>query len=132
VTLGAEFAAFVAEMLQADGGFGSTLQWRHFVRVENAGTGAVTETPATPNPAPFRGGLTDPVRTRLFGEATLLQARTAVVVPAGALPWDPALLDQVEVVPGHWMRVIDVKELFGPGDSGAPVLIAVVAALGVS
>jgi hypothetical protein len=129
VTLGQEFAEFVAELLQTDGDFGSTMRWRHFTRTENAETGVVTETPAT---ATFRGGVTDPVRTKLFGESTLLEARTAVVVLPGTLPWEPAMLDQVEVTPGRWLRVVDVKELLGPGDAGSPVLIAFVAALGAS
>ena len=59
------------------------------------------------------------------------EARTAVVVPTGALPWEPALSDQVEVAAGRWLRVIDVKELLGPGDTGEPVPIATVVALGV-
>lgn len=127
MTLGADFAAFVAEMVQTDGLFGSTMTWRHVTRAENASTGAVVETNTD---QVFRGAITDPLRTKLFGDSTVELASCAVIVPAGALPFTPSRLDLVQVAAGRWLRVVDTKELLGPGDGGSPVPIAVVAALG--
>lgn len=129
MSFGQDIAAFVASMVQTDGLFGSSLCWRHITRAENPATGAVVLTTAE---QVFRGAVVDPLRTRLFGESTLAGAATAVVVPAGVLPWSPSLLDEVEVSTGRWLRVVDIKELLGPGDTGSPVPIATVAALGVS
>lgn len=126
MTLGQEFADFAAELV--NGEFGCTLQWRHITRTENRATGAVTEASSTYT---IRAAITDPVRTRLFGESTLQQTRSAVLVLPG-VPFAPAVLDQVEVSPGRWLGVVDVKELFGPGENGPPVLIAYAAALGAS
>lgn len=125
MTLGQEFADFAAELVEGE--FGCTLQWRHIARTENRATGAVTETSATYT---IRAAVTDPVRTRLFGEQTLQQARSAVVLLPG-VPFVPAMLDQVEITPGRWLAVVDVKEILGPGENGPPVLIAYAAALGV-
>lgn len=128
MSLGQEFAEMVVELLTTDQDFGSTMRWRHFASVENANTGAVAKTPTEVS---FRGGVVDPARTRLFGDSTLVDARCAVVA-LPSLPFVPALLDQVEITPGRWLRVIDLKEPMGPGDAGSPVLIAYVAALGAS
>ena len=129
MTLGQEFRELVEELLApGDDSFASTMRWRHFTRTEDPSLGTVTSTPTT---VTFRGAVTDPVRTRLFGDATLQQARTAVLAPP-TLTVVPALLAEVEVSTGRWLRVVDVKELLGPGDAGSPVLIAYVAALGSS
>lgn len=125
MTLGQEFADFAAELVEGE--FGCTLQWRHIVRTENRATGAVTEASTTYT---IRAAVTDPVRTRLFGDETLQQARSAVVLLPG-VPFVPAVLDQVEITPGRWLAVVDVKEILGPGENGPPVLIAYAAALGV-
>ena len=125
MTLGQEFADFAAELVEGE--FGCTLQWRRIARAENRVTGAVTETSTTYT---IRAAVTDPVRTRLFGEQTLQQARSAVVLLPG-VPFVPAMLDQVEITPGRWLAVVDVKEILGPGENGPPVLIAYAAALGV-
>ncbi len=126
MTLGQEFADFAAELVEGE--FGCTLQWRHVQRTENRATGAVTEASQTYT---IRAGVTDPVRTRLFGDTTLQQARSAVVLLPG-VPFVPAMLDQVEITPGRWLGVVDVKEVLGPGENGPPVLIAYVAALGAA
>lgn len=118
----------VVELLTTDNDFGSTMRWRHITRVENPSTGAVVETPTI---ATFRGGVTDPVKTKLFGDSTLQQARTAVVA-LPSLPFEPSLLDEVEITPGRWLKVIDLKEPMGPGDAGSPILLCYVAALGAS
>ena len=128
MTLGQEFRTFVAELLEQDGSFGSTMRWRHITRVEDAATGVVTPTNTE---SPFRGGVVDPVRTRLFSAATMQEARTAVAA-LPSLPFVPSTLDQVELTPGRWMTVIEIKEIYGPGDGGAPVLIAYLAALGAT
>jgi hypothetical protein len=127
VTLGQELAVFVREMIATDGLFGSTMTWRHIVRTEVAATGVVSEVATDES---FRGAVIDPVRTKLFADATVAQASTAVIVPAGVLATDPKVLDQVAVRAGRWLRVLEVKELLGPGDGGEPVLVAVVAAVG--
>lgn len=126
MTLGQEFADFAAELV--NGEFGCTLQWRHITRTENRVTGAVAETSATYT---IRAAINDPVRTRLFGDSTLQQARSAVIV-LPSVPFAPAVLDQVEITPGRWLGVVDVKEMFGPGENGPPVLIAYAAALGAT
>lgn len=126
MTLGQEFADFAAELVEGE--FGCTLQWRHVQRTENRATGAVTEASQTYT---IRAAITDPVRTRLFGDTTLQQARSAVVLLPG-VPFVPQMLDQVEITPGRWLGVVDVKEILGPGENGPPVLIAYVAALGAA
>ena len=127
MTLGAEFRDLVAELLTEPDGFGSTLRWRHITRVEDVSTGAVTETPSDET---ITAALVDPIRTRLFTDSTLQQSSTAVLVPAGQLATDPKQFDQVEVSSGRFLRVVELKELRGPGETGSPVLIAWVAALG--
>ena len=126
MTLGQEFADFAAELV--NGEFGCTLQWRHITRTENRATGSVSETSSAYT---IRAAITDPVRTRLFGDSTLQQARSAVIVLPG-VPFTPAMLDQVEITPGRWLGVVDVKEILGPGEGGPPVLIAYAAALGAT
>lgn len=126
MTLGQEFADFAAELVEGE--FGCTLQWRSVTRTENRSTGSVTEASATYT---IRAAITDPVRTRLFGESTLQQARSAVLLLPSA-PFVPAVLDQVEITPGRWLGVVDVKEILGPGEGGPPVLIAYAAALGAT
>ncbi len=126
MSLGQDFAALVAELLQQDGGFGSTMRWRHVTRTENPATGAVTETTTD---QVFRGAVVDPLRTKLFGESTLSAASTAVAA-LPSLPFVPSRLDRVEITTGRWLTVLDLKELYGPGDAGPPVLIAYMAALG--
>ena len=125
-TLGQEFAEFVADILRTDGDFGSTMTWRHITSVENASTGDVTQTPSDET---FRGGVADPVRLKVFSDAAVAQASTAVVVPAGALTPPPKMEDKVSLIPGQFMLVIETKDIFGPGDAGPPVLIAHVAAV---
>lgn len=127
MSLGTDFRELVRDLLVSTGGFGSLLRWRHIARVEDPTTGAVAETPTE---ASFRGAVVDPIVLRLFGDGTLQQAATAIVVPAGQLAIAPKVLDQAQVSPPNWLRVIEVRELLGPGDAGSPVLIAYAAALG--
>ncbi len=126
ITLGQEFADFVADLLQTDGDFGSTMTWRHITSVENAATGAVVQTPSDET---FRGGVTDPVRLHVFSDSAVAQATTAVVIPAGVLTSAPKLEDKVSLLPGQFFQVIETKDIYGPGDAGPPVLIAYVAAV---
>lgn len=128
MTLGQEFAEFVAELLQTDGDFGSAMVWRHVTRTEVAATGAVTEATSDDQ---FRGGVTDPVRVRLFGEDTLAQSSTAIGVPAGALTTAPTLIDRVSIDGGSTFRVVvEIRPVMGPGDAGAAVLVCYLVALG--
>lgn len=133
MTFGAEILDLVKELLAVDvdgDSFASAMRWQHITRAENAATGAVTETPATA--VTFRGAMTDPLRTKLFGDSTLQVASTAVVAAGDAFGFAPANLDKVEVKSGRWLTVVDLKEVYGPGGAGSPVLVAYVAALGAS
>jgi hypothetical protein len=133
MSFGNEILALVKELLAVDqdgDSFASAMRWQRITRAENANTGAVTETAATP--VGFRGAMTDPLRTKLFGDSTLQAASTAVVAAGDAFAFVPANLDKVEVQPGRWLTVIDMKEIYGPGGAGSPVLVAYVAALGAS
>ena len=125
-TIGQEFQDLVTDLLQTDGDFGSTMTWRHITSGEVAATGAVVQTPTDET---FRGGVTDPVRLKVFSDAAVAQASTAIVIPSGALASPPKLEDKVSLLTGQFFQVIELKDIYGPGDAGPPVLIACVAAV---
>lgn len=128
MTLGQEFAAFVAELVNTDGDFGSTMVWRHVNRTETASTGVVTE--SAPTNDTFRGAPVDPVKVQMFSDDTLAQSSTAILVPGGALTSAPKLIDRVALDGSLFHVVVEIKTILGPGDSGPPVTIAYVVALG--
>ena len=128
MTLGAEFRDLLAELIVDPDGFGSLLTWRHYTTTEDPTTGEQTQTAGSE--VAFTGMLSDPVRTRLFSDTTLERASSVVVVPVAQLTTSPRMLDEVEVSPGTWLRVIELRELYGPGGTGSPVLLGYVAALG--
>jgi hypothetical protein len=128
MTLGQEFRDLVVELLTEQDGFGSLMRWRHYVAVDDPTTG--DQGLELDSEEAFIGAIVDPARTKLFGDATLAVASTAVLVPPEQLSAVPRMLDQVEIQPARWLRVIELKELFGPGGAGSPVLVAYVAALG--
>jgi hypothetical protein len=128
MTLGEEFRELADELLTEPGGFGSLLRWRHYDRASNPATGEVTQTSASE--VTFTGAITTPVEVKkLLSDATLQRTQAAVVIPATQVATAPAALDEIEVSPGRWLRIIETAELFGPGESGSPVLVAYVAAL---
>jgi len=127
VTLGAEFAELLQEFATEDDGFGSAMTWRHIARVEDPETRLYTETATD---VAIRAMLVDPVRTRMFSDSTVQQAMTAVVVPGAQLTTAPAMLDQVGVRAGTFYRVLEIKEILGPGDAAEAVLIGYAVALG--
>lgn len=129
MTLGQEFVELVTELLTEDDGFGSLLRWRHYVPVDDPTTG--DQQLELDSEEAFVGAIVDPAKTRLFSDTTIATCSTAVLVPPAQLSAAPVLLDQVEIQPARWLRVIELKELFGPGGvAGSPVRIAYVAALG--
>lgn len=128
MTFGAEIAEFVAEMITEEGGFGSLLRWRHYTRTRDDETFDI-ETTIEAEVA-FTGAIAQPVHFKdFFSEANLVQASSVVVVPIGQLTIEPKKLDQVEVTPGQWLKVIDIREYRGPGETGSPVLAGYMAAL---
>ena len=128
MSFGQEIAQLVLELVTTDDEFGSTIVWRHIARAENASTGAVTETPTDQT---VRAGVTDPVRVRLFGDDTLAESSSAVIVPASLLSPAPLPLDRVSLDGGTTFRcVLEIKHVLGPGDGGPPVAVAYAVALG--
>lgn len=127
MTLGQEFADLLSELATDAGNFGSLLRWRHITRTEDPESGAVT---TETDEVTFLGIVAEPVRLRMFSDATLQRSASAVVIPAAQLAVAPKLLDECQVQPNEWLVVVEVRQLLGPGDAGSPVLIGYVAALG--
>ena len=126
MTLGTEFVELIQELISGEDGIGSQMTWRHLTRTENAATGAVASVVAD---EVFVGAVTDPVRLRLFSETSVATSTCAVVIPVGAMATAPKLEDQVSVEPGRFLRIVELKAIYGPGGTGAPVLIAYAAAV---
>lgn len=121
-----DWLALANRMIHGKGS--STMTWRHITRVEDATTGEVTETTADQS---FQGAVTDPVRIRMFSDAVLTKTSTAIVVrPQDFVAWSPAVLDQVLIATGQWLRVVDIRPILSPGGAGLPVPAALMAALG--
>jgi hypothetical protein len=67
----------------------------------------------------------------MFGDDTLAESSTALIMPASALAQPPKLIDRVALDGGTQFRVVvEVKPIMGPGDAGPAVLIAYAIALG--
>lgn len=121
MTLGEDFLNLASELI-TKGSFGSLVNYVAVTREEDPETGVVTVTEA--DPAPIRVAFSEPGETTLFSQETLAVADAIVIMPGNAMAAAPALLDKIEVTTGSWMKITEVKRIYGPGESGPPVVVA--------
>lgn len=128
MTLGDDIKAAVLEMITQDGNFGSLVTVRHNARTQDVSTGQVT---VTSTESTIRGAISDAISVQpFFDQSTLSSMRTAVVIHSDSLTQEINLHDEVSISAGEFLRVLDVSEFRGPGDSGRAVSIAYILALG--
>lgn len=128
MALGDELKAAVLEMITADDNFGSLITYRYNDRTNNVATGEVT---VSSTESEFRGAISEPISVQpFFQQSTLNALRSAVVVHSSSLTRAPETYDEIAITAGEFMRVIDIAEFRGPGDSSRAVSIAYILALG--
>lgn len=128
MALGDEIKAAVLEMITADENFGSLITYRYNDRTNDVANGTVTVTSTTSD---FRAAISEPLSVQPFFQQTTLNAmRTAVVIHSSSLTRSPETYDEVAISAGEFLRVIDIAEFRGPGDSSRAVSIAYILALG--
>ena len=128
MSLGNELRAAVLEMITADENFGSLITYRYNDRVSDITSGSVSVSSST---ADFRAAISEPISVQpFFQQSTLNALRSAVVVHSSSLTRAPETYDEVSITEGEFLRVIDIAEFRGPGDSSRAVSIAYILALG--